>query len=116
MHDTPTDSSGINQVERWFAEFTRQFFERGVHRGVQALERDVRGWIANWNGNPKPFVWSTTAERILWSVQPLIKRIHGAGPLNLNCRGSADRGQPAFYPRNLWVSLPRLSPSDGTAA
>jgi transposase/DNA-binding CsgD family transcriptional regulator len=79
MHYTPTYSSWINQVERWFAELTRQLMQRGDHRSVQALERDIRAWAAAWNDNPKPFVWTKTAEQILQSIQRLMKRINGAG-------------------------------------
>ena len=79
MHYTPTYSSWINQVERWFAELTRQLIERGDHRSVQALERDIRAWVTAWNDNPKPFVWTKTAERILQSIQRLMNRINGAG-------------------------------------
>ena len=79
IHYTPTYSSWINQVERWFAELTRQLIERGDHRSVQALERDIRAWVDNWNQNPKPFVWTKTAEKILESIARLMKRINGAG-------------------------------------
>jgi hypothetical protein len=58
MHYTPTYSSWINQVERWFAELTRQLIERGDHRSVHALEKDLRAWIANWSNNQNPFVWT----------------------------------------------------------
>jgi len=79
MHYTPTYSSWINQVERWFAELTRQLLQRGDHRSVQALERDIRAWIAARNDNPKPFVWTKTAEQILESLRRLMQRINGAG-------------------------------------
>jgi len=79
IHYTPTYSSWINQVERWFAELTRQLLERGDHRSVHALERDIRAWVTAWNENPKPFVWTKTAEQILESIARLIKRINGAG-------------------------------------
>ena len=79
MHYTPTYSSWISQVERWFAELTRQLIERGDHRSVQALERDIRAWVTAWNEDPKPFVWTKTAEQILQSIQRLMKRINGAG-------------------------------------
>jgi transposase len=55
MHFTPTGSSWINQVERWFAFLTDQLLRRGVHKSVAALEKDVREWIENWNNDPKPF-------------------------------------------------------------
>ncbi len=40
---------------------------RGVHKSVQALEADIRAWIAGWNENPKPFIWTKSAEEILES-------------------------------------------------
>ncbi|MEQ7129411.1 transposase [Actinopolymorpha sp. B11F2] len=79
MHFTPTGSSWINQVERWFAFLTDQLLRRGVHKSVQALEKDVREWINNWNKNPRPFVWKKTAEEILESLARYIARISGGG-------------------------------------
>jgi transposase len=58
LHFTPTGSSWINQVERWFGLLTEQLIRRGVHKSVVALEHDVRQWINNWNDDPKPFVWT----------------------------------------------------------
>jgi len=46
---------------------------------VHALERDIRAWVSAWNQDPKPFVWTKTAEQILQSIQRLMKRINGAG-------------------------------------
>ena len=65
LHFTPTGSSWINQVERWFGFLTDQMIRRGVHKSVQALEADIRAWIENWNEDPRPFVWKKTAEEIL---------------------------------------------------
>jgi transposase len=79
VHFTPTGSSWINQVERWFGYLTSQLTRRGVHKSVQALEADVRAWIAQWNTNPKPFVWTKTAEEILDSLARYLQRISGAG-------------------------------------
>ncbi len=78
LHFTPTGSSWINQVERWFGYLTDQMIRRGVHKSVQALEADIRAWIANWNENPKPFAWTKTAEEILDSLARYIIRISGA--------------------------------------
>jgi transposase len=78
MHFTPTGSSWINQVERWFGYLTDQLLRRGVHKSVQALEKDVRDWIKTWNENPKPFVWTKTAEDILDSLARYISRITDA--------------------------------------
>ena len=77
LHFTPTGSSWINQVERWFGYLTDQMLRRGVHKSVQALEKDVRAWIENWNHNPRPFVWKKTAEEILDSLAKYIARISG---------------------------------------
>ena len=79
MHFTPTSSSWLNQVERWFAYLTNQLIRRGNHTSVQALEADLRTWAKTWNENPRPFIWTKTAEQILESLQRLITRINGAG-------------------------------------
>lgn len=79
MHFTPTYSSWINQVERLFAEVTRELLQRSDHRNVQALEKDLRNWVTGWNENPKPFIWTKTAEDILESLGRLLKRTNGAG-------------------------------------
>ena len=60
MHFTPTGSSWINQVERWFGFLTDQMIRRGVHKSVQALEADIRAWVADWNQHPRPFIWTKT--------------------------------------------------------
>ena len=78
VHFTPTGSSWINQVERWFGFLTDQMIRRGVHKSVQALEKDVRAWIQTWNENPRPFMWTKTAEEILDSLAKYIARISGA--------------------------------------
>ncbi len=78
VHFTPTGSSWINQVERWFGYLTGQMIRRGVHKSVQALEADIRTWVANWNQNPRPFAWTKTAEEILDSLAKYISRISGA--------------------------------------
>ena len=79
MHYTPTYCSWLNQVERWFAYLTQDLLQRSDHRSVQALERDIRNWVAAWNEDPKPFMWTKTAEQILESIARLLKRINGAG-------------------------------------
>jgi transposase len=65
LHFTPTGSSWLNLVERWFAELTSKRIRRGVHRSVRALERDIRTWIGNWNEDPKPYAWTKTSDEIL---------------------------------------------------
>ncbi|WP_107051144.1 IS630 family transposase [Amycolatopsis sp. La24] len=79
MHFTPTGSSWINQVERWFGFLTDQLIRRGVHKSVAALEKDIREWIKDWNQNPQPFVWTKTAGEIIDSLARYCQRISGAG-------------------------------------
>ena len=79
MHFTPTYSSWINQVERFFAYVTADLLRRSNHRSVQALEADIRKWVVAWNENPKPFIWTKTAEEILGSLARLLQRTTGAG-------------------------------------
>src|SRR5438477_1520015 len=78
LHFTPTGSSWLNQVERWFGFLTDQKIRRGAHNGVQALEAEIRSWIEVWNDNPKPFVWKKSAEEILDSLARYHQRISGA--------------------------------------
>jgi len=79
LHFTPTYSSWINQVERFFGYVTADLLQRSDHRSVQALEADIRAWVKAWNENPKPFVWTKTAEQILASLGRLLQRTTGAG-------------------------------------
>ncbi len=79
MHFTPTYSSWINQVERFFAFVTADLLQRSDHRSVQALEADIRAWVAAWNANPRPFIWTKSAEQILTSPRRLLQRTKGAG-------------------------------------
>ena len=52
LHFTPTSSSWLNLVERWFGELTTKKLQRGTHRSVRALNADIRAWIDTWNDNP----------------------------------------------------------------
>jgi transposase len=79
IHFTPTGSSWVNQVERFFGLITDKLIRRGVHTSVQALEADIRAWIATWNQNPRPFAWTKTADEILNSLAKYLARISGAG-------------------------------------
>ena len=78
MHFTPTSSSWLNQVERWFGLLTDQQLRRGVHKSVHALEREIRAWVKTWNENPRPFAWTKTADEILQRLASYIQRIPGA--------------------------------------
>ncbi|HEX4060004.1 MAG TPA: IS630 family transposase [Streptosporangiaceae bacterium] len=75
VHFTPTGSSWMNQVERWFGLLTGKLIRRGVHTSVQALENDIKGWIATWNDNPRPFTWTKTADEILNSLADYLAKL-----------------------------------------
>lgn len=79
LHFIPTGASWLNLVERWFAELTTEKIKRGAHTSVPGLERDIRGWIASWNENPRPFVWVKTADQILASLARYCERISDSG-------------------------------------
>jgi transposase len=75
VHFTPTGSSWMNQVERWFGLLTDKLIRRGVHTSVQALEHDIKDWIATWNENPRPFTWTKTADEILNSLADYLTKV-----------------------------------------
>ncbi|MFI8194899.1 IS630 family transposase [Streptomyces sp. NPDC085946] len=75
VHFTPTGSSWINQVERWFGLLTDKLIRRGVHTSVKALEDDIRAWIDSWNKNPRPFTWTKTADEILKSLADYLTKV-----------------------------------------
>jgi transposase len=75
LHFTPTGSSWLNLVERLFAELTTRMLRRGVHRSVAELEADIRTWIQHWNHEPRPYVWTKTAEEILDSIGAYCQRL-----------------------------------------
>jgi transposase len=76
LHFTPTSSSWLNLVERWFAELTTKKLRRGAHRSVAHLNTDIRAWMTTWNDDPKPYVWTKTADQILDSIARYCTRIN----------------------------------------
>jgi transposase len=76
LHFTPTSSSWLNLVERWFGELTTKKLQRGTHRSVRALNADIRDWITTWNDNPRPYTWTKTADQILDSIARYCGRIN----------------------------------------
>jgi transposase len=76
VHFTPTSSSWLNLVERWFAELTTKKLRRAAHRSVRQLNTDIRAWITTWNQNPRPYVWTKTADQILESIATYCTRIN----------------------------------------
>ena len=79
LHFTPTSSSWLNLVERWFAELTNRKLRRSAHRSVTELETDIRKWINEWNKDPRPFVWTKTADEILETLAAYCERINDSG-------------------------------------
>ncbi len=75
LHFTPTSSSWLNLVERWFSELTNKKLRRGAHRSVRELNTDIRAWITDWNENPRPYVWTKTTDQILDSISRYYDRI-----------------------------------------
>jgi len=79
LHFTPTSSSWLNLVERWFAELTNKKLRRGAHRSVRQLNTDIRAWIETWNEDPRPYVWVKTADEILGSISRYCTQFNDSG-------------------------------------
>jgi transposase len=79
FHFTPTYSSWINQVERWFALLTEKQLRRGTHRSTRALEDAIRLFLATHNDDPQPFTWVKTADEILANIARFCVRTSEAG-------------------------------------
>jgi transposase len=77
VHFTPTYSSWLNQVERWFALITNQAIRRGSFNSVAELKRQINAFVDNYNQHPKPFIWTATAESIFAKIERLCKLING---------------------------------------
>ena len=69
LHPTPTSSSWLNLVERWFKELTDKRLRRGIFTSLADLTDAITTWAEHWNENPKPFVWKATAEDIIAKVR-----------------------------------------------
>ena len=81
-HFVPTSSSWLNLVERWFGELTGKRIRRGVFVSVEDLEQAIEEFLATWNHEPKPFVWTATVESILEKLS--------------RCRQTLERIQPGY--------------------
>ena len=79
LHFTPTYSSWLNLVERWFAELTQKWLKRGTHRSTRELVASIRTWIQRWNDDPQPFIWHKTADEILDNLAAYCQRISDSG-------------------------------------
>jgi len=69
VHFTPTYSSWLNQVERWFALLEQKALKRGVHRSTAELEKAIYEFIEVSNDNPRPYLWTKSADDILANLQ-----------------------------------------------
>ena len=69
LHFTPTSSSGLNLIERWFKELTDKRLRRGRFTSVAELTEAITTWAEHWNTDPKPFIWKATAQDIIAKVQ-----------------------------------------------
>lgn len=79
LHFTPTYASWINLVERWFAEITNKQIRRGTHKSTKALIDAIRRYLESWNKDPRPFVWTKTADDILAAIGRFCSRIADSG-------------------------------------
>jgi len=75
FHFTPTSSSWLNLVERWFAELTNKKLRRSAHRTTRELANDIIAWAETWNDHPRPFLWRKTADEILQNLRRYCQRI-----------------------------------------
>lgn len=75
LHFIPTSTSWLNQVELWFAQITKQRIRRGSFNAVRELEQAILDYIENHNHNPKPFVWTATADMIFDKIKAICERI-----------------------------------------
>jgi len=79
LHFTPTYSSWISQVERWFAELQRRCLDRGVFCSLDELTTALEEWIELWNATARPFKWTKTADQIIDRICRYCSRISGPG-------------------------------------
>jgi len=79
LHFTPTSSSWLNLVERWFVELERKQIKRGAHRSVTALERAIYEYLDVTGEDPKPFIWTKTADEIFASIARFCQRTSDSG-------------------------------------
>lgn len=79
IHFTPTSASWLNQIERVFAEVTEKEIRRGTYQNVDGLEEAILRYLRQRNKNPKPFIWTATADRIFGRIQKYCERIYQTG-------------------------------------
>src|SRR5438067_592785 len=95
LHFTPTYSSWLNLVERWFAELTTKWIKRSAHRSLRDLVASLHTWITNWNEDPKPYLWHKPQTRSSTASPPTANE-----SLTQVTRPSAPDSEPRrAYPR-----------------
>lgn len=75
----PTPASWLNLVERWFVELTEKGIRRGTHRSTRQIETAIKTYVRNTNDQPRPFVWTKTADEIPASIARSGRRISDSG-------------------------------------
>ncbi len=75
VHFTPTSTSWINQVERWFSTLTQKQIRRGSFRSVRALIKKINQYLEHHNQNPKPFAWAKSADEIFATIYAMCKDV-----------------------------------------
>ena len=79
-HFIPTSSSWLNLVERWFGELTEKAVRRGAFVSVAALEQAIEAFLAAWNTDPQPFVWTAKLEDILRKIERARAKLESLQP------------------------------------
>ena len=79
LHFTPTSASWLNQVERWFAEITNKRIRRGSYRSTRQLVHAIEDYLSVYNDDPKPFIWTKSADDILESLKRYCETISDTG-------------------------------------
>jgi hypothetical protein len=96
LHFTPTSASWLKLVERFIAELTNRKLRRATHHSVAELEADLAAWSQAWNEDPRPFVWTKTADEILANLASYLQRTndsehwHSSRSRNLQALGLLD--------------------------
>lgn len=79
-HFIPTSSSWLNMVERWFRELTDKAIRRGVFLNVPELVKSIEKFLASWNQNPRPFIWTATAGEIMEKIGRAREKLESIKP------------------------------------
>ena len=74
-HFTPTYSSQMFLVERWSSALTTKYLQRSIHHSVTEFTKGINKWAKAWNDNPKPFIWTKSADEIFASMQKYLEPI-----------------------------------------